>query len=413
MAHEGDLVAERALRERDIEHLVVHADGLIVGVADRIRLAGGHRVGHKAHVDLVGIARAGDPLDRDGFAGNGQRGLRVHREAAVVGLVEIGVGVAVEIVHAVGVIARVKRTAKARDVQEEILVLVPAAVGKADDNGDGCPLLVRGDAEREGRLQAVHAAGNGGGLVLIAAAAEIELHRGLSGVDAGHFAGDGAVDRIADERGGGGADLEARLVEAAGGDHLHFGIGDLRAGVAVSVRGDGDHEVFGGIPAAVRLSEGDGHGRAAVGRGQLKLEHPAAAAARRALHIGGLERIVLGAEVQLVERGVGGLEADEKLLARDDHAGLRGGEHLEFRVVLGLQNLDAGFLQIVGQLRDRGRGLRLLIRVLARVGAFGDIGGDDELKLTGVIGALRGEIALEDADRDTRSGSARGQREVV
>ena len=254
MAHEGDLVAERALRERDIEHLVVHADGLIIGVADRIRLAGGHRVGHKAHVDLVGIARAGDPLDRDGVAGNGQRGLRVHGETAVVDLVEIGVGVAVEIVHAVGVIARVKRAAKARDVQEEILVLVPAAVGKADDNGDGCPLLVRGDAKREGRLQTVHAAGNGGGLVLIVAAAKIELHRGLSGVDAGHFAGDGAVDRIADERGGGGADLEARLVEAAGGDHLHFGIGDLRAGVA-RVRGDGDHEILLGVPRPVRLSE--------------------------------------------------------------------------------------------------------------------------------------------------------------
>ena len=75
---------------------------------------------------------------------------------------------------------------------------------------------------------------------------------------------------------------------------------------------------------------------------------------------------------------------------------LLGDEHLAAHVLLG-----AGGSGIVHR---RGDGVEL---------PFRNIGGNNELKLAGVIGALRGEIALEDADRDARSGSARGQREVV
>ena len=75
---------------------------------------------------------------------------------------------------------------------------------------------------------------------------------------------------------------------------------------------------------------------------------------------------------------------------------LLGDEHLAAHVLLG-----AGGSGIVHR---RGDGVEL---------PFRNVGGNNELKLTGVIGASRSEIALEDADRYARSGSARGQREVV
>ena len=85
-----------------------------------------------------------------------------------------------------------------------------------------------------------------------------------------------------------------------------------------------------------------------------------------------------------LEHGIDGIDA------------LLGDEHLAAHVLLGV---GSG-----GIVHRRGDGVGLALR---------NIGGDDELELAGVIGALRAEIALEDADRNARSGSARRKREVV
>ena len=85
-----------------------------------------------------------------------------------------------------------------------------------------------------------------------------------------------------------------------------------------------------------------------------------------------------------LEHGIDGIDA------------LLGDKHLAAHVLLG-----AGGGGIVHR---RGDGVEL---------PFRNVGGDDELKLAGVIGASRGEITLEDADRYARAGSALGEREVV
>ena len=120
------------------------------------------------------------------------------------------------------------------------------------------------------------------------------------------------------------------------------------------------------------------------------------------------------AEVQIgigesaARRGVH-LHRDIELVADHDGGGRLDLEHGVDRVraLLGDEHLAAHVLlshRRGGIARRHGDGVEL---------AFRNVGGDDELKLAGVIGASRGEITLEDADRYACSGSALGEREVV
>ena len=120
------------------------------------------------------------------------------------------------------------------------------------------------------------------------------------------------------------------------------------------------------------------------------------------------------AEVQIgigesaARRGVH-LHRDIELVADHDGGGRLDLEHGVDRVraLLGDEHLAAHVLlshRRGGIACRHGDGVEL---------AFRNVGGDDELKLAGVIGAFRGEITLEDADRYARAGSALGEREVV
>ena len=247
------------------------------------------------------------------------------------------------------------------------------------------------------------------------------------------------VDRVAVLDGGGRLDLEHgvdRIDALLGDEHLaaHVLFGHWRGGV-FRRRGDGCYLAHGdilgddelelaGVIRALRgkiaLEDADRYARSDGARGQREV----VGLRGRAVHARGdaelAARVKPGnelrarAEVQIgigesaARRGVH-LHRDIELVADHDGGGRLDLEHGVDRVraLLGDEHLAAHILlghRRGGIARRHGNGIEL---------AFRNVGGDDELKLAGVIGAFRGEITLEDADRYARAGSALGEREVV
>ena len=247
------------------------------------------------------------------------------------------------------------------------------------------------------------------------------------------------VDRVADLDGGGRLDLEHGIdgIDALLGDkhlaaHVLLGAG---GGGIVHRRGDGVELPFRNVGGDDELKLA---GVIGASRGEIALEDAdrdtRAGSARRKREVISLrgrsvhtaddaERPVLfellkkrraRAEIEIgvskgaARRGVH-LHRDIELVADHDGGGRLDLEHGVDRVraLLGDEHLAAHVLlshRRGGIARRHGDGVEL---------AFRNVGGDDELKLAGVIRAFRGEITLEDADRYARAGSALGEREVV
>ena len=145
-------------------------------------------------------------------------------------------------------------------------------------------------------------------------------------------------------------------------------------------------------------------GRAVHARGDAEL----AARVKPGNELRARAEVQIGIGESAARRGVH-LHRDIELVADHDGGGRLDLEHGidRVRALLGDEHLAAHVLlshRRSGIARRHGNGIEL---------AFRNVGGDDELKLAGVIGALRGQIALEDADRYARAGSALGEREVV
>ena len=247
------------------------------------------------------------------------------------------------------------------------------------------------------------------------------------------------VDCVADLDGSGRLDLEHGIdgIDALLGDehlaaHVLLGAG---SGGVIHRRGDGvglalrniggNNElklagVIGASRGEITLEDADRDTRAGSARGQREVVglrgrsvHTADNVERAALiKLGGQRRaraeVQIGISESAARRGV-------HLHRRVDRvADLDGGGRLDLEhgidgidALLGDKHLAAHVLLGAGGggiVHRRGDGVEL---------PFRNVGGDDELKLAGVIGASRGEIALEDADRDTRAGSARRKREVI
>ena len=247
------------------------------------------------------------------------------------------------------------------------------------------------------------------------------------------------VDRVAVLDGGGRLDLEHgvdRINALLGDEHLaaHVLFGHWRGGV-FRRRGDGRYLAYGdilgddelelaGVIGALRgeiaLEDADRYARSGGARRKREVVglrgrsgHAADNVERAALiKLGGQRRaraeVQIGIGESAARRGVH-LHRDIELVADHDGGGrldlehgvdligaLLGDEHLAAHVLLSHRR--------GGIARRHGDGVEL---------AFRNVGGDDELKLAGVIGASRGEITLEDADRYARAGSALGEREVV
>ena len=247
------------------------------------------------------------------------------------------------------------------------------------------------------------------------------------------------VDRVADLDGGGRLDLEHGIdrIDALLGDEqlaAHVLFGHWRGGV-FRRRGDGRYLAYGDILGddelelagvigalrgkialedAHRYARSDGscgqrevvglRGRAVHARGDAEL----AALIELRDEIRARAEVQIGIGESAARRGVH-LHRDIELVADHDGGGRLDLEHGVDRVraLLGDEHLAAHVLlshRRGGIARRHGNGIEL---------AFRNVGGDDELKLAGVIGAFRGEITLEDADRYARAGSALGEREVV
>ena len=247
------------------------------------------------------------------------------------------------------------------------------------------------------------------------------------------------VDRVAVLDSGGRLDLEHgvdRIDALLGDEHLaaHVLFGHWRGGV-FRRRGDGRYLAYGdilgddelelaGVIGALRgeiaLEDADRYARSDGARGQSEV----VGLRGRAVHARGdaelaalielrnelraRAKVQIGIGESAARRGVH-LHRDIELVADHDGGGrldlehgvdligaLLGDEHLAAHVLLSHRR--------GGIARRHGDGVEL---------AFRNVGGDDELKLAGVIGASRGEITLEDADRYARAGSALGEREVV
>ena len=145
-------------------------------------------------------------------------------------------------------------------------------------------------------------------------------------------------------------------------------------------------------------------GRAVHARGDAEL----AARVKPGNELRARAEVQIGVGESAARRGVH-LHRDIELVADHDGGGRLDLEHGVDRVraLFGDEHLAAHVLlshRRGGIARRHGNGIEL---------AFRNVGGDDELKLAGVIGAFRGEITLEDADRYARAGSALGEREVV
>ena len=145
-------------------------------------------------------------------------------------------------------------------------------------------------------------------------------------------------------------------------------------------------------------------GRAVHARGDAEL----AALIKLGNELRARAEVQIGIGESAARRGVH-LHRDIELVADHDGGGRLDLEHGVDRVraLLGDEHLAAHVLlshRRGGIARRHGDGVEL---------AFRNVGGDDELKLAGVIRAFRGEITLEDADRYARAGSALGEREVV
>ena len=403
MPHEGDHGAEVTLGQGNGENLPIQRTG--VRGCDCLGLTGRSVIAYLAEVQLVCIAGAGDPLDGDLIAGNGQGRAIVHGKASVIHLIQVGIGIAVKIIYAVGIVAEIKASAEVGDIQEEVLIGMPAAIVITRDRKDAGALFVGGDGEAEsGGAVFVHGADDAAALVSVVAAAQVQLRGGLTGLGAPHFAGDGDVNPVLQEHGAGFADYKAHLRPAAGGGHDDPGVIPYHSSIA-GVSGDGDQQVLAGVPCAVGLAQTDGVIRPSVGSRQLKFKHPAAGCGLLALNIGGLESVFLAAKVQAAKGGIGSFKAHQKLVARNHHAGLSGSEHLELRAV-SLDDLDPSLRQVVGQGGDG----------LSRFGVlFLDALGDGQYQLSGIVGILRLQIRFQQADRDTAGviQLVSGQGEVV
>ena len=247
------------------------------------------------------------------------------------------------------------------------------------------------------------------------------------------------VDRVADLNGGGRLDLEHGIdgIDALLGDkHLaaHVLFGHWSGGV-FRRRGDGRYLAYGDILGddelklagvigtlcgKIALEDAHRYARSDGSRGQREVVglrgrsvHTADDAERPVL-FELLKKRRARAEIEIrigkgaARRGVH-LHRDIELVADHDGGGRLDLEHGidRVRALLGDEHLAAYVLlshRRSGIARRHGNGIEL---------AFRNVGGDDELKLAGVIGAFRGEITLEDADRYARAGSALGEREVV
>ena len=404
MPHEWDHGVEGTLRQGNGENLPIQRTG--VRGCDRLGLTGRSVITQLTKIQLVGIAGAGDPLDGDLIAGNGQGRTLIHSKASVIHLIQIGIGIAVKIIYAVGIVAEIKASVEVGDIQEEVLIGMPAAIGITRDRKNAGALFVGGDGEAEsGGAVFVHGADDAAALVSVVAAAQIQLCGGLTGLGASHFAGDGDVNPVLQEHGAGFADYEAHLRPAAGGGHDDPGVIPYHSSIA-GVSGDGDQQVLVVVPSAVGLAQADGVIRPSVGSRQLKFKHPAAGCGLLALNIGGLESVFLAAKVQAAKGGIGSFKAHQKLVARNHHAGLSGSEHLEILTVRRLDDLDLCIGQIVGQGGDG----------LCRSGVlFLDGLGDGQHQLSGIVGILRLQIRFQQADRDAAGviQLVSGQGEVV
>ena len=403
MPHEWDHGVEGTLRQGNGENLPIQRTG--VRGCDCLGLTGRSVIAYLAEVQLVCIAGAGDPLDGDLIAGNGQGRAIVHGKASVIHLIQVGIGIAVKIIYAVGIVAEIKASVEVGDIQEEVLIGMPAAIGITRDRKNAGALFVGGDGEAEsGGAVFVHGADDAAALVSVVAVAQIQLCGGLTGLGASHFAGDGDVNPVLQEHGAGFADYKAHLRPAAGGGHDDPGVIPYHSSIA-GVSGDGDQQVLVVVPSAVGLAQADGVIRPSVGSRQLKFKHPAAGCGLLALNIGGLESVFLAAKVQAAKGGIGSFKAHQKLVARNHHAGLSGSEHLELRAV-SLDDLDPSLRQVVGQGGDG----------LSRFGVlFLDALGDGQYQLSGIVGILRLQIRFQQADRDTAGviQLVSGQGEVV
>ena len=394
---------------------------------DRVAvLDGGGRLDLEHGVDGIDALLGDEHLAAHVLLGAGGSGI-VHRRGDGVELPFRNVGGNNELKLA-GVIGALRGEIALEDAHRD--ARAGSALGEREVVGlRGRAVHARGDAELAARVKP----GNE-----LRARAEIEIRIGKGAARRGvHL--HRCIDRVAVLDGGGRLDLEHGIdgIDALLGDeHLaaHVLFGHWSGGV-FRRRGDGRYLAYGDILGddelklagvigalcgkialedAHRYARADGargqrdvvglRGRAVHARGDAEL----AARVKPGNELRARAEVQIGIGESAARRGVH-LHRDIELVADHDGGGRLDLEHGidRVRALLGDEHLAAHVLlshRRSGIARRHGNGIEL---------AFRNVGGDDELKLAGVIGAFRGEISLEDADRYARAGSALGEREVV